>query len=174
VNLSPLRAALGALLLLLAPPQDRSASADPNRETFLTTGFEIGERGAVTLRYRTIAWSPDSWRALRREPEQREQMNCRFGVALQSELQTPIALSVGGRRLEPGSWRLGVLMNEAGAFDLTILVDGETKPVPMDLSESRHVFPYLAFTLVPAQDGLCALVFQWGTEYGRVVLEAAR
>jgi hypothetical protein len=173
VNLSPLRAALGALLLL-APPQDRSASADPNRETFLTTGFELGERGAVTLRYRTIAWSPDSWRALRREPEQREQMNRRFGIALQTELKTPIALSVGGRRLEPGSWRLGVLMNEAGAFDLTILVDGETKPVPMDLSESRHVFPYLAFTLVPAQDGLCALVFQWGTEYGRVVLEAAR
>jgi len=173
VNLPLLRAALGALLLL-APPQDRSASADPNRETFLTTGFELGERGAVTLRYRTIAWSPDSWRALRREPEQREQMNRRFGIALQTELKTPIALSVGGRRLEPGSWRLGVLMNEAGAFDLTILIDGETKPVPMDLSESRHVFPYLAFTLVPAQDGLCALVFQWGTEYGRVVLEAAR
>ena len=76
MNLSLLRAALGALLLL-APPQDRSASADPGLETFLTTGFELGERGAVTLRYRTIAWSPDSWRALRREPAQREQSSRR-------------------------------------------------------------------------------------------------
>lgn len=168
------RIALGALLLLAAPQDRRGEAADPGRETFLTAGFELGERGAITLRYRTIAWAPDAWKALRRDPEQREQMNRRFGLALQSELKTPIVLSVGGRRLEPGSWRLGVRMNEAGAFDLTVLVDGETKAVPMDLSESRHVFPYLAFTLLPAQDGLCALVFQWGPEHGRVVLEAAR
>lgn len=173
MNVPALRFALGALLLL-APAQDRKGAADPGRETFLTTGFEIGERGAVTLRYRTIAWSPESWKALRRDPEQREQMNRRFGVALQAELKTPVVLALGGRRLDAGSWRIGVVMNEAGAFDLTLLVDGETKSFPMDLSESRHSFPYLTFTLTPAEDGLFALVFQWGSEHGRAVFEAAR
>jgi hypothetical protein len=173
VNLPVLRVALGALLLL-APRQDRRDGGDSVRETFLTTGFEIGDRGAITLRYRTIAWAPESWKALRRDPEQREQMNHRFGLALQSELKTPIALSVGGRRLDPGSWRIGVQMNDAGAFDLTLLVEREMKPIPFDLSESRQVFPYLTFTLLPASDGLFALVFQWGSEYGRVLFEAAR
>ncbi len=173
MNLPALRAALAALLLF-APAQDRSGAGDPSRETFLTTGFELGERGAITLRYRTLAWAPESWKTLRREPEQRAQMNQRFGVALQAELKTPIVLALGGLRLEPGSWRIGIVMNPAGAFDLTLLVDGEPKPVALDLSESRQTFPYLSFTLLPASDGLCALVFQFGTEYGRAVFEAAR
>lgn len=173
MNLPVLRVAFAALLLL-APAQDRRDAGDPQRETFLTTGFELGERGAITLRWRTIAFAPDSFRTLRREPEQREQMNRRFGVALQAELKTPIVLSLGGHRLEPGSWRIGIAMNPAGAFDLTLLVDGEPKPVPFDLSESRQSFPYLSFALLPASDGVCALVFQFGTEFGRAVFEAAR
>jgi hypothetical protein len=166
------RAALAALLLV-APVQERSRAADPARETFLTTGFELPERGAITLRYRTVAWAPEKMREMRRDPAQREQMNQRFALALQSELKSPLALSFAGERLEAGSWRVGLFMDEAGAFQFTLLVKGETKRYPVDLSESKQNFPYLTFTIAPAEDGLFALVFQWGTEYGRAVFEAA-
>jgi hypothetical protein len=173
MTMHALRAAL-ATLLLLAPVQERSRAADPTRETYLTSGFEIPERGAITLRYRTIAWAPEVMRGLRRDPAQREQMNQRFALVLQTELKTPVALSLAGERLEAGSWRIGLFMDEAGAFQLTVLIGGETKRFPLDLSESRQSFPYLTFALAPAEEGLFALVFQWGTEYGRAVFEAAR
>jgi hypothetical protein len=167
-----LRAALAALLLV-TPLQERSRAADPTRETYLTTGFEMAERGAVSLRWRTIAWAPDVMRSMRRDPAQREQMNQRFALVLQSELKTPVALSLAGERLEPGSWRIGLFMDEAGAFQLTVLVKGETKRFALELSEARQNFPYLSFALTPAEEGLFALVFQWGSEYGRAVFEAA-
>lgn len=167
------RAALAALLLL-APIQERPRAADPARETFLTTGLEVPERGAVTLRYRTIAFAPDSLRAMRRDPAQREQMNQRLGLALQSELKSPIALSIAGEKLDAGSWRIGLFMDEAGAFELTVLIRGEPKRIALDLSESSERAPYLTFTIAPAEEGLFALVFRWGSEYGRVVFEAAR
>jgi hypothetical protein len=169
------RAASAALLafLLGAPLQERPRAADPARETYLTTGLELPEKGAITLRYRTIAFSPDSLRATRRDPAQREQMNQRFGLALQSELKSPVALSLAGERLDAGSWRIGLFMNDAGAFELTLLIRGETRRFPLDLSESLQRSPYLTFTLAPAEEGLFALVFQWGSEYGRAVFEAA-
>jgi hypothetical protein len=167
------RAALAALLLL-APLQERPRAADPARETFLTTGLELPEKGAITLRYRTIAFAPESLRGMRRDPAQREQMNQRLGLALQSELKSPVALSLAGERLEAGSWRIGLFMDEAGAFDLTLLIQGETRRFPLALSESLQRSPYLTFTLAPAEEGLFALVFQWGGEYGRAVFEAAR
>lgn len=170
------RAAVAALLafLLAAPPQDRPRAADPSRETFLSTGFELPENRVITLRYRTMAFAPDSLRAMRRDPAQREQMNQRFGLALQTELKSPVALSLAGEKLDAGSWRLGLFMDEAGAFELTVLIGGETKRFPLDLSESQQRSPYLTFTLTPAEEGLFALVFQWGSEYGRAVFEAAR
>jgi hypothetical protein len=167
------RAALAALLLL-APLQEHPRAADPARETFLTSGFELPEKGAVTFRYRTIAFAPESLRAMRRDPAQREQMNQRLGLALQSELKSPVALSLAGQRLDAGSWRIGLFMDEAGAFDLTVLIQGESKRFPLDLSESSERSPYLNFTLTPAEEGLFALVFRWGSEYGRAVFEAAR
>jgi len=168
-----LRAALGALLLL-APLQERPRGADPARETALTTAILVGEQREVTLHYRTIAWSAESMQRMRRDPAQRDLLNQRFGLVLQSELETPVALTLGGMKLAAGKWRIGLFMDEGGAFQFTVLVDGETRRFPIDLSESRQTFPYLAFTLMPAEEGLFALVLQWGTEYGRVVFEAAR
>ncbi len=163
--------ALAALPCLAV--QERGG-ADPVRETFAKTAIDLDPEHQLSFRYRTIAWSAEGAARMRSDPAQREQMNQRLGVGVQSELTTPVALSVAGRRLEPGTYRLGLRMNAEGAYELTLLLEFEFVPVPIDLFETRQTFPYLTFCLLPAPAGGYALVFQWGTEYGRLVLELAR
>lgn len=170
--MSPLRrlAAVAALLLVVTPTGQQ---ADTKRETFARSALELAPGKEVALRYRTIAWSMDGTKRMRQDAAVREQMNQRLQLATQTELTTPVPLSVNGRRLEPDTYRIGLAMNEAGAFEFTMLLDHETVRFPIELAESRISFPYLAFTLAPCEEGLFALIFQWGTEYGRVVYARA-
>lgn len=154
-------------------PQDRP-QADPSRETTARTALELAPGKEVSLEYRTISWSAEGMKRMRQDPEIRAQMNGRFQVGFQTKLKLPNALFLNGRRLEPDTYRVGLAMNDAGAFDFTMLIDQETVRFPVDLSESRGIhFPYLAFTLAPAEDAWFALVFQWGSEVGRVAFTRA-
>lgn len=147
--------------------------ADPTRETVVRTAIEIEPGREVVLEYRTIAWSDVAIANQRADPEARAQMNQRLPIGLQSKLTTPVALLIEGRRVEPDTYRIGVWMDEAGAHQFSILLDHEYVRFPLDLAETDQRFPYLTFTLLPASEGGFALIFQWGGEYGRVVLDVA-
>ena len=154
-------------------PQDRP-QADPSRETTARAALELAPGKEVSLEYRTISWSAEGMKRMRQDPEIRSQMNGRFQIGFQTKFKLPSALFLNGRRLEPDTYRIGLAMNDAGAFDFTMLIDQETVRFPVDLSESRGIhFPYLAFTLTPAEDAWFALVFQWGSEIGRVTFTRA-
>jgi hypothetical protein len=161
-----------AALLAAAPPQEKPV--DVTRETFARASIDLAQgaqRQELSLKYRTLAWSVENVRRMRQDPTVREQMNQRYQLALQSELVVPVPLALSGRRLDPDTYRIGIAMNEAGAWEATMLLDHDWVRFPIDLSESRHVFPYLAFTLAPTEEGAVALVFQWGSEYGRLVFQ---
>lgn len=164
-------AACGALALLPAVPQ---SGHDPARETPAGASVEVAPGRSLSLRWRTIAWSDAGTARMRSDPAVRKQGNERLPIALQSELVLPIAMNIGGRRLEPDTYRIGLWMDEAGAFDLSLLLDHEYVRFPLELAKSEVAFPYLAFSLLPAPEGGFALVFQWGDEYGRAVLVPAR
>jgi hypothetical protein len=166
--------ALGLAAVLLAPAgSQQRPQADPARETVARAALDLGNGKEVRFKYRTLSWSADATRRMRQDPEQRRQMNQRFQLALQTELEIPVPVFLNGRRLEPDTYRVGLAMGDAGAFELTMLLDHDTVRFPIDLAESRISFPYLGFSLLPAEEGLFALVFQWGTEYGRVVFARA-
>ncbi len=157
----------------LCAVQFQKRQADVTRETFARASLELATGQEVSLRYRTISWSSEGTRRMRTDPEVRGQMNRRLELGMQTEFKTPVALSLNGRRLEPDAYRIGLFMNDAGAYEFTMLLDHDTVRFPIDLSESRHSFPYLTFSLAPAEEGLFALVIQWGSEYGRVVFARA-
>ena len=168
-----LAAALGLALFAAIGRQERQA--DAARETSARAALEIAPGKEVSLKFRTIAWSAEGTRRMRQDPGIREQMNQRFQLAMQTQLTTPVALSIQGRRLEPDSYRVGLAMNDAGAFEFTMLLAQETVRFPVDISDSRrNDFPYLDFSLVPCEEGLFCLVFQWGSELGRVVFLRAQ
>lgn len=174
------RAALAAAafaLALLLPAQEAPPlrQADVTRETTARAALEVAQGKEIKLQYRTISWSAEAAKRMRNDPAVREQFNQRFALAFQSELSTPFALSIGGRRLEPDAYRVGLAMDDAGAWQFTMLLDHDTVRFPIDLSESPRSpnFPYLTMSLLPAEDGLFALVLQWGKEYGRVVFTLA-
>lgn len=168
--MSAARATALALLALLPWQEDRAP--DPTKETVASSTLSLGGGGVVKLEYRTAPWVPETIRRMRANPGDRETMNQRLPLLLQAHLDTPIALVLGGAKLDKGSWRVGLVMNDAGAFDLVVLLEQEYKHFPIELSESRQRFPYLTLTLAPAEDGLFALTFQWGKEFGRVVFAA--
>jgi hypothetical protein len=167
--------ALAALLALLPVVtwQDRGG-ADPAREGFARTSMDFSPGREIELRYRQLAWSDDAIARVRADPANRLRWNQSIPIALQSELKCPVALSIGGRRLEPDTYRIGLWMDEGGAFDLSILLDHDYVRFPLELAETDQRFPYLTCGLLPAPEGGIALVFQWGGEYGRVVFEFAR
>ena len=166
-------ASLAALAVAVLPGSQEKPQADPARETKARSAVDLGNGKEVRLVYRTLSWSADAARRMRGDVELRRSMNQRFQLALQTELELPVPAFLEGRRLEPGSYRIGLAMNDAGAFDLTMLLDHDTVHFPIDLAESRLSFPYLVMSLMPAEEGLFALVFQWGTEYGRMVFGRA-
>lgn len=166
--------AVAALVLCAGFVRQERGGADPTREGFARTAVELEPGRELSLRYRQIAWSADAVARQRADPAIRGQMNQRLPIALQSELETPVALSVGGRRLEPDRYRIGLWMDEGGAHDLSILLDHDYVRFPLELHETDQSFPYLTFSLLPAPEGGYALVFQWGGEYGRIVLDLAR
>jgi hypothetical protein len=156
-----------------APLQDAGRQADQNRETFARSELEL-PAGSVTLRWRTLSWSEEGMRRMREDAAIRASMNQRFQLGVQSELTLPFAAFLGDRRLEAGSHRVSLAMDDAGAFELAVLVDHDTVRFPLELTESRAWFPYLSFQVVPAEDGAFALVFQWGREHGRAAFVLAR
>ena len=76
-------------------------------------------------------------------------------------------------RLPAGTYRVSLSMNNAGAWELTVLKQQEFHVLPLALEDARPVFPYLNMALTPAPEGLFALVVQWGPEAGRVAFRAA-
>jgi hypothetical protein len=170
--MTALRWGVAAAALCAAAFQERR-QADPVREAFARAALELEPGREISLRWRSLSFSVEGMRRMRQDSAVRDQMNQRFQLGMQTEFRTPVPLSIHGRRLEPDAYRIGLWMNEAGAFEFTLLLERETVRFPIDLSESRHWFPYLAFSLLPAEEGVCSLVFQWGSEYGRVVFARA-
>ncbi len=170
------KALVTAVLLALLPwsSAQESGGHDPARETVARAAVEIAPGKAIALKWRTIAWSDEGAARMRADPAIRDQMNQRLPVGLQSELDTPVALSINGRRLEPDRYRFGLWMDEAGAYQFSLLLDHELVRFPLELVETDLRFPYLTFALLPAPEGGFALVVQWGGEYGRLRLELAR
>jgi len=169
-------AAMAAALLLPTAwlaTQERGG-ADPARETFGRTAVEVAQGKELSLRWRMIAWSDEGAARMRADPALRERMNQTLPVALQSQLVTPVALMAAGRKLAPDTYRIGVAMDEGGAYSLSILLDQQYVRLPLELVETEQHFPYLTFSLLPAPEGGYALVVQWGSEYGRLVLGLAR
>ncbi len=169
-------AAVAAALLLPAAwlaTQERGG-ADPARETFGRTAVEVAPGKELSLHYRMIAWSEEGAARMRADPALRERMNQTLPVALQSKLVAPVALMVAGRRLEPDTYRIGLAMDEGGAYSLSLLLEQQYVRLPLELVETEQSFPYLTFSLLPAPEGGFALVVQWGSEYGRIVLGLAR
>src|SRR5262245_58011942 len=168
-------ATAAALALALGAAIGQERGADASRETSARTALEVAPGKEVTLKFRTIAWSAEGMKRMRQDPAIRDQMNQRFQLGMQTEFTTPVALSLRGRRLEPDTYRVGLAMNDAGAFELTMLLDHETVRFPVELSDSRRDdFAYLDFSLVPCEEGLLRLLFQWGSELGRVVFLRAQ
>ncbi len=167
---------LAAALLLLLPwlAWQERGGFDATRETVARAAIELAPGKSVSLQYRTIAWSDEGAARMRGDPAIREQMNQRLPVGLQSQFETPVALSIGGKRLEPDTYRFGLWMDASGAYEFALLVDHDYVRFPLDLAETEQRFPYLSFTLLPAPEGGFALLFQWGNEYGRLRFEVAR
>lgn len=165
--------ALAGVAPAAAPRQDAGRQADPNRETFARSELEL-PGGSVKLRWRTLSWSDEGMRRMREDATIRASMNQRFLLGVQSELEIPFATFVGDRRLEAGSHRVSLAMDDAGAFELAVLVEHDTVRFPLELTESRAWFPYLSIQVVPAEDAAFALVFQWGREHGRAAFVLAR
>ena len=179
------RRALGGLLALVIAvaatalaTQDRP-QGDPVKETFATSSLQLsaGSNGAADseakLRWRTLSWSSEGMKRMRQDAAIRADLNQRFQVAMQTELTLPVAVMLDSRRLPADTYRFWLTMNDAGSFELLFLLDHEQVRVPIDLSETKHNFPYLQFALVPTDEAYFALVFQWGTELGRVLFTKA-
>ncbi|MBM4014008.1 MAG: hypothetical protein FJ293_03465 [Planctomycetes bacterium] len=168
---------IGVALLLAGLPllaRQERGGADPAREGFARTAIDHSPGREIELRYRQLAWSEEAIARVRADPGLRQRWNQTIPIALQSELSTPVALMVGGRRLEPDRYRIGLWLDEGGAFDLSILLDQDHVRFPLELAETDQRFPYLTCSLLPAPEGGIALVIQWGSEYGRIVLDFAR
>ncbi len=173
MGVKPFCAALLLAALPLLANQERGG-ADPAREGFARTAVDHSPGREIELRYRQLAWSDEAIGRVRADPGMRQRWNQSIPIALQSELSTPVALLIGGRRLEPDTYRIGLWLDEGGAFDLSILLDHDYVRFPLELAETDQRFPYLTWSLLPAPEGGLALVFQWGSEYGRIVLDFAR
>ena len=152
----------------IAAAQD-GIQADPVKETFARSVLELEPGKEVTLRYRTVSWSSEGMQRMRQDAAVRADMNGRLQLGFQTEFTTPYAVSLQGRKIEAGTYRIGLAMNDYGAWEFTALLDNETVRFPLDLSESRQSFPYIALSVIPAQEALFGIVFQWGREYGRVL-----
>lgn len=157
---------LGCGLLLIPatwPPPDAK------RETDATCSLTLGARSEASLRYRTRWFSAGEMAALRADPAKRAQWNDLMPLLLRADLTLPRALQAGTVLLPAGTHRLALSMSATGALEWAAQKDQRIEPLPVELLESGLELPYLCLSLVPADDGALALVFQWGPEAGRIV-----
>ena len=164
------RWSIAALALWLAAPAPSALQERPAPARRLQAGctLELPGGGQLEIRYATLPYPGERLRAMRRDPVFREAQNRLLPIELQGELKTDRALLLGGHRIEPGTHRIGLQMNGAGAWDFVVLRDTQFHALALEWSTENPFFPWIAFVLTPAAQGDFTLIAQWGREHGSV------
>jgi len=129
--------------------------------------------GEVSLSYWTRGYVPETVTRMRADASVRESVNLKLVTLLGIELRTSRPLRAGGRTIEPGSHRLGLTMNEGGAFSLSLLKERELLSLPQRLHSDQPNEPYLGMRLGMREAALFHLVWYFGTDRGEVAFYPA-